>query len=165
MCRLCLSDCTHSAGSGIRDATLVLDPAIVRTFFMGERSVESSSDGRHREHTHCRTTKYRAAGEKRGGRDVDKQTRAGKCFYLFNFYSINRICCGFSVLIVSCFGQRASAKCPQCKYKCDWEDGSGGQKQKRYSSKRKVMRRRDRRTHLITMFSKSLTFWGKSMDR
>lgn len=65
MCRLCLSVRTHSAGSGIRDATLVLDPAIVRTFFMGEGSVEGSSDGRHREHTHCRTTKYRAAGEER----------------------------------------------------------------------------------------------------
>lgn len=85
MCRLCLSVRTHSAGSGIRDATLVLDPAIVRTFFMGERSVESSSDGRHREHTHCRTTKYRAAGEKRGGRGVDKQTRAGKVFLFISF--------------------------------------------------------------------------------
>lgn len=44
---------THGARSWVGDVTLVLDPAVVGTFFMGKWSVESSSNGRHGEHTHC----------------------------------------------------------------------------------------------------------------
>lgn len=55
---------THSSWSGIWDATLELHPAIVGTFFMGERSVEGGSDGRHGEDADRRAAEHGAA---RGG--------------------------------------------------------------------------------------------------
>lgn len=58
---------THSSWSGIRDATLELHPAIVGTFFMGERSVEGGSDGRHGEDADRRAAEHGAA---RGGGGV-----------------------------------------------------------------------------------------------
>lgn len=56
--------CTYSPRSWIWDAAFVLHPAIVRTFFMGKRSVESCTDGRHGVDTHCWTMKDGAVGER-----------------------------------------------------------------------------------------------------
>lgn len=70
---------THGARSWVGDVTLVLDPAIVGTFFMGKWSVESSSNGRHGEHTHCWTTKYGAVEEKGGvGDGCDRKMEFGR---------------------------------------------------------------------------------------
>lgn len=44
--------CTYCARSWIRDAALVLHPAIVWTFFVSKRPIESCSNGRHGKHTH-----------------------------------------------------------------------------------------------------------------
>ena len=65
---------TYCSRSRIGDPPLVLNPAVVRAFLVGEGAIKGCSDGSHGVNTDSRAPKYRArgGGGDRRGEERDK---------------------------------------------------------------------------------------------